>query len=442
MSLTTPPKVRQLQRALYAKAKAKPSYRFYALYDKIYRKDVLLWAWSCCRANGGSSGVDGQSFEGIEAKGVEAWLEQLAKELKEKTYQPQAVRRVMIPKPDGKQRPLGIPSIKDRVAQMAAVIVLEAIFEADLTEEQYAYRPQRSAHDAISAVHGLLNRGYREVVDADLSSYFDTIPHQELMKSIARRVSDGAMLALIKSWLDMAVEEDDAKGGKRRTTLNKDSGRGTPQGAPISPLLANLYMRRFLLGWKQGGWERKLKAHIVNYADDFVILCRGTAEQAQQRMEKMMDKLKLKVNQQKTRICRVPEESFDFLGYTLGQCYRSQTGQAYIGTKPSKKRVARVCEKLSQMTQRKWCWKETEDLVGELNRVVKGWGNYFRLGSVSKAYRSVDSHVRYRLRQWLCHKHKVRATERDRFRDEYLYAQLGLYRLERFSTNLPWAKAT
>lgn len=442
MSLTTPPKVRQLQRALYAKAKANPAYRFYALYDKIYRKDVLLWAWSCCRANGGSSGVDGQSFAGIEAKGVEAWLDQLAKELKEKTYQPQAVRRVLIPKPDGKQRPLGIPTIKDRVAQMATVIVLEAIFEADLTEEQYAYRPQRSAHDAINEVHGLLNRGYREVVDADLSSYFDTIPHQELMKSIARRVSDGAMLALIKSWLDMVVEEDDGKGGRRRTTVNKDSGRGTPQGAPISPLLANLYMRRFLLGWKQAGWERKLKARIVNYADDFVILCQGKAERAQETMEKMMHKLKLTVNLQKTRICRVPEESFDFLGYTMGRCYRAQTGKTYIGTKPSKKRVARICDKISQMTQRKWCWKETEDLVGELNLVIKGWGNYFRLGSVSKAYRAVDSHARHRLRQWLCHKHKVRASERDRFWDEYLYQKLHLVRLERFSTNLPWAKAT
>ena len=195
MSLTTPPKVLELQRALYAKAKANPAYRFYALYDKIYRKDVLLWAWSCCRANGGSAGADGQSFERIEYKGVEAWLEELAQELRTKSYRPQAVRRVMIPKPDGKQRPLGIPTIKDRVAQMAAVIVLEAIFEADLTEEQYAYRPQRSAHDAVREVHGLLNRGYNEVVDADLSGYFDTIPHHELMRSIARRVSDGAMLA-------------------------------------------------------------------------------------------------------------------------------------------------------------------------------------------------------------------------------------------------------
>jgi group II intron reverse transcriptase/maturase len=427
---------------LYAKAKANPTYRFYALHDKIYRKDVLLWAWSCCRANGGSPGVDGQSFTGIEAKGVEAWLDQLAKELKEKTYRPQAVRRVLIPKPDGKQRPLGIPTITDRVAQMAVVIVLEAIFEADLTEEQYAYRPQRSAHDAINEVHGLLNRGYREVVDADLSSYFDTIPHHELMKSIARRVSDGAMLSLIKSWLEMAVEEDDGKGGRRRTTVNKDSSRGTPQGAPISPLLANLYMRRFLLGWKQSGWERKLKARIVNYADDFVILCREKAEQAQAVMETMMRKLKLTVNQQKTRICRVPEESFDFLGYTMGRCYKAQTGKTYIGTKPSKKRVARICDKISQMTQRKWCWKDKEDLVGELNLVVKGWGNYFRLGSVSKAYRTVDSHTRHRLRQWLCHKHKVRAQDRNCFWDEYLYQKLGLLRLERLNTNLPWAKAT
>jgi len=441
VSLVTPPKVRKLQRALYVKAKANPAYRFYALYDKIYREDVLLWAWSCCRANGGSAGVDGQSFEGIEAKGVERWLEQLAQELRTRTYRPQAVRRVQIPKPDGKQRPLGIPTIKDRVAQMAAVIVLEAIFEADLTEEQYAYRPKRSAHDAIREVHGLLNRGYTEVVDADLSSYFDTIPHHELMKSVARRVSDAAMLALIKGWLEMAVEEQDGKGNKRRTTTNKDSGRGTPQGAPISPLLANLYMRRFLLGWKQQGWERKMQARIVNYADDFVILCRGTAEQARERMGVMMGKLKLTVNQQKTRTCRVPEEAFDFLGYTLGRCYRAGTGKAYIGTKPSKKRVQRACEKISQMTQRRWCWKETEELVGELNLVIKGWGNYFRLGSVSKAYRSVDSHARNRLRRWLCHKHKVKGQGRNRFNDEYLHEKLGLFRLMRFSTNLPWAKA-
>jgi RNA-directed DNA polymerase len=413
VNLGTPQSVRKLQRALYAKAKANPTYRFYTLYDKIYRNDVLKEAWSRCRANDGSSGVDGQSFEGIESKGVERWLEQLAQELRTKTYRPQAVRRVYIPKADGKKRPLGIPTIKDRVAQMAAVIVLEAIFEADLTEEQYAYRPKRSAHDAVRKVHELLNRGYTEVVDADLKGYFDTIPHHELMKSVARRVSDAAMLKLVKAWLEMAVEETDERGNKRRTTVNKDSGKGTPQGAPLSPLLANLYMRRFLLGWKQQGWEQKLRAHIVNYADDFVILCRQKAAEAQVQMARMMEKLKLEVNQQKTRICHVPEESFDFLGYMLGRCYRVKTGQAYIGTKPSKKRVLKFCESVSQKTRGQTCLRDTEELVGELNLMLKGWANYFRLGSVSKAYESVDSHVRDRLRQWLRRKHKIRHGSRN-----------------------------
>jgi group II intron reverse transcriptase/maturase len=431
-----------LQRALYAKAKANPAYRFYALYDKIYRPDVLRWAWSCCRANGGSAGVDGQSFAGIEASGVEGWLDQLAQELRTKTYRPQAVRRVYIPKADGKLRPLGIPTIKDRVAQMAAVIVLESIFEADLTDEQYAYRPKRSAHDAVRAAHGLLNRGYTEVVDADLSGYFDTIPHHELMKCVARRVSDGAMLALVNRWLEMAVEEDVGRGHTRRTTVNKDQGRGTPQGAPVSPLLANLYMRRFLLGWKQQGWDRKLKAQIVSYADDFVILCRGTAQEAQGRMEKMMQTLKLTVNPQKTRVCQVPEEPFDFLGYTLGRCYRAKTGTPYIGSKPSKKAVTKLCQQIGQMTQRTLSWKETEALVGDLNLTLRGWANYFQLGSVSKAYRIVDSHVRHRLRRWLCHKHKVKGHGKTRFCDQYLDTKLGLVRLERLNTNRPWAKAT
>jgi RNA-directed DNA polymerase len=441
MSLTTPPSVRELQRALYVKAKANRAYRFYALYDKIYRKDVLLWAWGCSRANGGSAGVDGESFAKIEARGVERWLEELGQELRTKTYRPQAVRRVNIPKADGKTRPLGIPTIKDRVAQMAAVIVLEAIFEADLIEEQYAYRPKRSALGAVKEVHKLLKRGYTEVVDADLSSYFDTIPHHELMQSVARRVSDGAVLAMIKAWLEMAVEEEDDKGNKQRRTVNKDSGRGTPQGAPISPLLANLYMRRFLLGWKTLGWEERLQARIVNYADDFVILCRGSAKQAKGAMEKMMEQLKLTVNQQKTRICRVPEESFDFLGYTLGNCYSAKNGKAYIGTKPSEKRVARLCEKISQMTRRQTSGKVTEELVGELNRVLRGWGNYFCLGSVSKAYRSVDSHVRSRLRQWLSKKHQLNHPGKKRFSDQYLKQHLSLYCLAGSTNNLPWAKA-
>jgi group II intron reverse transcriptase/maturase len=441
VSLTTPQTIRALQRAFYAKAKAEPAFRFYALYDKIYRKDVLWHAWGCCRANGGAAGVDGESFGQIEAAGVEAWLDRLAEELKAKTYRPQAVRRVYIPKPDGKERPLGIPTIKDRVAQMASVIVLEPIFEADLPEEQHAYRPQRSAHDAIRATHSLLNQGYREVVDADLSGYFDSIPHHELMQSIARRVSDGAVLALIKQWLWMPVEEEDGRGGRRRTTVAKDAGRGTPQGAPISPLLANLYMRRFILAWKQQGWEEKLQARIVNYADDFVILCRGRASEARTRMEAIMARLKLTVNPQKTRVCRVPEESFDFLGYTIGRCYSKQTGRAYIGTRPAKKRVQRLCAEISRMTQRNTTWQEAAEVVGAINAKLRGWANYFSLGPVSSAYRAVDSHTRHRVRQWLCRKHQTPGQGRSVFPDQHLYEVLRLLRLEKRTASLPWAKA-
>jgi group II intron reverse transcriptase/maturase len=239
MSLQTPETVGKLQRVLHEKAKGNPTFVFYSLYDKVYREDVLRHAWERCRANAGAAGVDGQRFSDIEKQGLKNWLDGLARELRGRTYEPTAVKRVWIPKANGKQRPLGLPTIKDRVIQMAAVIVVEPIFEADLPAEQYGYRPGRSAHDAIREIHGWLNRGYREVVDADLSGYFDTIPHHELIKSLARRIRDGAMLRLIKKWLEMPVEEKDDKGNRARTTVNKDSGKGTPQGAPISPLLSN-----------------------------------------------------------------------------------------------------------------------------------------------------------------------------------------------------------
>ena len=319
MSLATPASVQKLQTALHAKAKESPRFRFYALYDKVYRKDVLTYAYECCKANGGAAGVDGQRFEDIEAYGVERWLDELAQELKSRTYQPLAVRRVYIPKPDGKQRPLGVPAIRDRTAEMAAVLVLEPIFEADLQPEQYAYRADRSALDAVQHVHKLINTGHGQIVDADLSSYFDSVPHAELMGSVARRVVDGAMLHLIKMWLEAPVEETDERGNKRRSTRNRDEGRGTPQGSPISPLFSNLYMRRFVLGWKKLGHEERWKAYIVNYADDLVICCRVGAEQALAEMRAMMSKLKLTVNENKTRVCYLPEEKFDFLGYSVLQ---------------------------------------------------------------------------------------------------------------------------
>jgi len=297
MSLTPTSTVQKLQAALQAKAKGAPTYRFYALYDKLYRGDVLEHALARCRENDGAPGVDGQTFGDIEMYGEEKWRGELAEELRTKTYRPQPVRRVWIPKSDGKQRPLGIPTIRDRVVQMAAVLILEPIFEVDLQPEQHAYRPDRSALDAVRAVHSLVKTGHTEVVDADLSGYFDSIPHSELMKSLARRISDRQVLHLLKQWLEMPVEERDERGRKRRTTRNKNEGKGSPQGSPISPLLANLYMRRFILGWKTLGHERRLDAHLVNYADDFVICCRGTAEQAMAEMRAMMSKLKLTVNE-------------------------------------------------------------------------------------------------------------------------------------------------
>lgn len=440
MNLATPERVQKLQRALHTKAKESPGYRFYALYDKVYREDILAFAYDCCRANGGAAGVDGEGFEDIASYGEAKWLGELAEELRDKKYRPQAVRRVYIPKPNGSKRPLGIPTIRDRVVQTAAALVLEPIFEADLQPEQYAYRRDRGALDAVKAVHSLLNTGHREVVDADLSGYFDSIPHSELMKSVARRVSDGRMLHLIKMWLEAPVEEADERGRKRRTTRNKDDGRGTPQGSPISPLLSNIYMRRFVLGWKQLGLEKRLEARIVNYADDFVICCRGTADRAREAMQEIMNRLKLTVNAAKTHVCRVPDETFDFLGYTIGRCWSRKTGRAYIGTRPSQKRIARLCRTISDETGRRWFLMGAEERVSKLNRMLVGWANYFCLGPVSKAYHAIDSHARYRLRQWLRGKHKIQGAGTARFPDEYLYHTLGLIRLELRTRDFPWAK--
>ncbi len=426
MSLLPPDTVGKLQAALHTKAKGSPGYRFYALYDKLYRPDVLRHAYERCRANGGAPGVDGQTFADIEASGLERWLEELTHELHRQTYRPQAVRRVWIPKADGKQRPLGIPTVKDRVVQMAAVLVLEPIFEADLQPEQFAYRPGRSALDAVKAVHGLLSGGHREVVDADLSGYFDSIPHAELMRCVSRRVSDRHLLALIARWLEMPVEETDGRGRRQRTTRAKDEGRGTPQGAPLSPLLANLYMRRFILGWKALGHERRLDAHIVNYADDFVICCRGSADEALTVMRVMMAKLKLTVNEAKTRCCRVPDETFDFLGYTIGRCYSRQTGRSYLGTRPSAKKVKQLCDTISEATRRCWAWRDPRLLVRDLNRQLVGWANYFSLGPVSGAYQAVMSHTYWRLRQWLRRKGVVGEGRGSRGLFPYLHDTLGL----------------
>jgi group II intron reverse transcriptase/maturase len=319
---------------------------------------------------------------------------------------------------------------------MAALTVLEPIFEADLQPEQYAYRPGRSALQAVQQVQALLDTGHTQVIDADLSGYFDSIPHHELMTSVARRVRDRHLLGLIKAWLEAPVEERDELRRERRTTQNRDEGKGTPQGAPLSPLLSNLYMRRFILGWKVLGHEVRFDAHIVNYADDFVICCRGRAEADMTALRAMTDRLRLTVNETKARLCRGPDEPFDFLGYTFGRLYSPRTGGAYIGARPSDKKLRELYRKLSEQTSwRRWWWLDEEQMVSRLNRILWGWGNYFCIGTVTRAYNSVTAHVCYRLRRWLMRKHGVRRPQWSRYADRQLHETLGLLRLRRRPRN-------
>jgi RNA-directed DNA polymerase len=430
VSLATPEKIRTLQRKLYVKAKDEPEFRFYLVYDKVWRADILEYAYRLCRANGGAAGVDGVTFEGIEASegGLEGWLRTLAAELREERYRPRAVRRVRIRKPDGGERPLGIPTVGDRVVQQAAKLVLEPIFEADFEPNAYGYRRGRGALDAVQEVQASILRGESHVVDADLSKYFDTIPHRELLKSVVRRISDRKMLRLIKLWLKAPVEETDAE-GRKTFTGGKGSKAGTPQGGVISPLLANLYIHRLLKAWKKFGLESKLRARIINYADDLVIVCRGGAEDALSWLKWITERLGLSLNEAKTCVRNARRESFDFLGYTFGPLVYRRTGQTYLGVAPSKQRVKRFKQSLRSGLHA-GTHAPLDEVMETVNRKLNGWAQYFRLGTLEPAYRSVDRYTESLLRRFLVRRHKVPGRGTRPFSNRYLYEDLGLVRLQ------------
>jgi len=436
VSLAPPPKLRRLQEALYTKAKQEPAYRFYLLYDKVYRMDILEHAYALSKQKGGAPGMDGVTFADIEAAGAEQWLAAVQEALRTETYRPHPVRRVLIPKPGGTgERPLGIPTIQDRVVQTAALLILQPIFEADLEPTAYGYRPGRTALQAVQAVHRALCAGHTEVIDADLSGYFDSIPHAALMKSLARRLSDRRMLRLLKGWLKAPVAEQ-GPGGEWRVTGGKRSTRGTPQGGCVSPLLANLYMNRYLKVFHLRGLDRRYGARLVNYADDLVVLCRRGAPEVLAQTRRWFTQMGLTLNEQKTRVGDGRQEPFTFLGYTFGPMRYRKDGHWYLGAAPAKKAVQRVKGRIRQIlrpsNQAPWA-----AVVADLNSVLRGWAHYFAYGTRLMAYRAVDHYVYERVRHFLRRRHKVPSRGTRRFPAEQVFGELGVFQLRRFHLGSP-----
>jgi RNA-directed DNA polymerase len=373
-----------LQRKLYQKAKQEPEFRFYSLYDKVYRGDILETAYHRCRSNRGKPGVDGVTFEYIEAQGLSEWLRSLGDDLREKTYRPEAVRRVNIPKGDGSTRPLGIPTIMDRVVQMAVLIVLEPIFEADFEDCSYGFRPGRSAQGAISAVKAHMNQGFLAVYDADFSKFFDSIPHEVIMETVRRRIVDKEILSLIRQWLKAPIVE---RGGPRQ---GKRNHQGTPQGGVISPLLANIVLNELDQSWnEEGGPHRKYNARLVRYADDLVILARYIGQPVRDKLLECVTRLKLKLNSEKTHIVDAKgwAEKFSFLGY--GISYNA----CRVWLRPSKKAVKKLQEKIRQIVTREKLKNGLEEVISDLNVVLKGWKAYFNQSTRQKEFRDLDFYI-------------------------------------------------
>jgi RNA-directed DNA polymerase len=436
VSLAPPAKLQRLQEALYTKAKQEPASRFYLLYDKVYRADILAHAYALSKQKGGAPGVDGVTFADIEAAGVEPWLAAVQEALRTQTYRPQPVRRVLIPKPGGTgERPLGIPVIQDRVVQTAALLILRPIFEADLEPTAYAYRPGRTALQAVQAVHRALCAGHSEVIDADLSSYFDSIPHAALLKSLARRLSDRRMLRLLQRWLKAPVAEP-GPGGGWRFRGGKRATRGTPQGGVVSPALANLYRTRYLKVFRLRGLDRRYGARLINYADDLVVLCRQGAPEVLAQTRRWFTQMGLTLNEQKTRVCDGRHEPFTFLGYTFGPMRYRKDGHWYLGAVPAKKAVQRVKGRIRGILQpgNQAPWDEVKQ---ERNRVLRGWANSFAYGTRLLAYRAVDNYVYQSVRHFLRRRHKVPSRGTRRFPAEQVFGELGVFRLRRFHLGSP-----
>jgi len=432
MSLTTPDKIRTLQRKLYAKAKQEPAYRFYALYDKISREDILSHAWRLVRANRGSPGVDGISFAAIEnGIGVETFLRDLARDLKEKSYRAQPVRRVMIPKADGSLRPLGIPTIRDRVAQMAVKLIIEPIFEADFCPHSYGFRPRRSAHDAVDDIANALWAGYTQVIDADLSKYFDSIPHAKLMAVVAERIVDGGILALIKQWLKAPVIGEDDNGVRKTVGGGKGNSKGTPQGGVISPLLSNCYLHILDRVWQRRHLRGKLQAHLVRYADDFVVLCRKDVAEPLKVVRHVLKRLDLSLNEAKTHVVDATQASFNFLGFSLRLNRGRRTGKPYPHVCPAEKSLKKIKARLTELTGRELTPIALERIVGNVNRSLTGWVNYFHYRNSNQALEKVKAHTEQRMRKHLMKRHKVkdRGIGEGRFPSADLYRRYGLYKV-------------
>ena len=440
MLLTTPEAIRTLQRKLYVKAKQQPAYRFYALYDKLYRADILSHAWRLVKANQGSPGIDGISFEAIEnGIGVEGYLLILSHELQDKTYRASPVKRVLIPKADGSTRPLGIPTIRDRVAQMALKRVMEPIFEADFCEHSYGFRPKKSAHDAIDTIAETMRQGQTHIIDADLSKYFDSIPHAKLMATVAERVVDGAVLALVRQWLKAPVMGENERGKTACVGGGKGNRRGTPQGGVISPLLSNLYLHLMDRIWKRHELARKLQAKLVRYADDFVVLCRKDVATPLDIVRQILERLELQLNESKTRIVDANKEGFHFLGFELKMNVGTKGGR-YPHVQPEKQAVEKVKTRIKAITARNRTGIPINDVVRDINRTLRGWSGYFHYRNSTAVFQKVKRHAEDRLRIHLRKRHKVTdwKTAMIRFPRRVLYERYGLYKM---STVAGWKMA-